>query len=310
MSGARGVMEAYRAQWEEHVTRTLARALKQTLNERPSDPIHRIGQLLLGVTASRPEAELKEDSIPAVETHPHSSKSSRSATEPPPKPLSLPKDEGATDNWSLVGWVQGTGVHRVIAAAVLRGAEEKGFGTDSDAALAFVRSLQDKSDLAVLFGTGPVADKLTETLWPDVLQVQAASAATTTEEIMGKFDGAIELSFYGLDKFFGGLGGIIGEPSNQVHTGMELEHLQGSESTEEFVTGWAAPPPRALLLSLSSVPVRTAITKSGPPLPLSGTSSSAPTRRRSSSSSPAGPRSRRRCCLTARNAASRGQSPI
>ena len=146
-------------------------------------------------------------------------------------------ESGSSEQWNLVGWVRGTGLHRVIAAAILRGAEEKGFGTDSDAALTFLRSLQDKSELAVLFGYGPVADTITETLWPEVLQVQAASAATTIKEIMGKFDGAIELSFYGLDKFFGGLGGIIGEPSNQVHTGMELEHLQGSESTEEFVTG-------------------------------------------------------------------------
>ena len=104
--------------------------------------------------------------------------------------------------------MRGTGVHRAIAAAILRGAEDKGFGTDSDAALAFLRSLQDESELAALFGSGVLADTITEMLWPEVRKVQAASAATT-DEVMGKFAGAIELTFGGLDKFFGGLEGAL-----------------------------------------------------------------------------------------------------
>ena len=72
-------------------------------------------------------------------------------------------------------------MHRAIAGAILRGAEDKGFGTDSDAALAFLRSLQDESELAALFGSGVLADTITEMLWPEVRKVQAASAATTDE---------------------------------------------------------------------------------------------------------------------------------
>ena len=99
-------------------------------------------------------------------------------------------------------------MHRVIAAAIMRGAEDKGYGTDSDAALAFLRSLQDESELAALFGNGLVADSITEMLWPEVLKMQAATAATT-DEVMTKFAGATELSFGGLDKFFGGLEGAL-----------------------------------------------------------------------------------------------------
>ena len=101
--------------------------------------------------------------------------------------------------------VRGTGVHRVVAAAILRGAEHKGSSTD---ALAFLRCLKDESELAVLFGNGPVADSMTEMLWPEVLKMQVASA-TTTDEVMTKFAGATELSFGGLDKFFGGLEGAL-----------------------------------------------------------------------------------------------------
>jgi len=112
--------------------------------------------------------------------------------------------------------VRGAGVHRVIAAAIMRGAEDKGYGTDSDAALAFLRSLQDESELAALFGNGLVADSITEMLWPEVLKMQAAAAATTNE-VMTKFAGATELSFGGLDKFFGGLEGALPLRSRPLH---------------------------------------------------------------------------------------------
>jgi hypothetical protein len=84
-----------------------------------------------------------------------------------------------------------------------------------------------------------VADAVTDLVWLEVEKLQAAKAVASND-VMGKFDGAIELSFFGLDKFFGGLGGIIGEPSPKVHAEMEAEHLQGFESTDTFVTGCAA----------------------------------------------------------------------
>jgi hypothetical protein len=46
MSGARGVAEVYRAQWAAHLNSAVANALRQTLAEKPSDPIARIGRLL------------------------------------------------------------------------------------------------------------------------------------------------------------------------------------------------------------------------------------------------------------------------
>ena len=158
--------------------------------------------------------------------------------------LSVPKEESAEDQgeWSLVAWARGTGVHRVVAAAIQRGAADKAGKqsvTDSEAILGFLRGLMKKSELAPLFGTGPVADAVTDLVWLEVEKLQAAKAVASND-VMGKFDGAIELSFFGLDKFFGGLGGIIGEPSPKVHAEMEAEHLQGFESTDTFVTGCAA----------------------------------------------------------------------
>ena len=181
--------------------------------------------------------------------------------------LSIPEEEGAEEDqgeWSLIAWARGAGVHRVVAAAIQRGAADKAGKesvTDPESIRGFLRGLRDKSDLAPLFGTGPVADAVTDLVWLEVEKLklelklklkramtrammgndasnEASNEAST--DVMGKFDGAIQLSFFGLDKFFGGLGGIIGEPSPKVHAGMEAEHLQGYESTDTFVTGCAA----------------------------------------------------------------------
>ena len=46
MSGARGVAEVYRAQWAAHLHSAVANALRQTLAEKPPDPVARIGRLL------------------------------------------------------------------------------------------------------------------------------------------------------------------------------------------------------------------------------------------------------------------------
>ena len=225
----------------------MSRALGQALCEEAEDPIARIGELLsthskssggtsppVAVSSPTPTSSATIGSSTPGGELPPSSRSARPAMDQRVK-LSLPTDESATDKWNVVGWarapmpvtshssvpplphphrhrsaaailqVRGTGVHRVVAAAILRGAEHNGSSTD---ALAFLRCLKDESELAVLFGNGPVADSMTEMLWPEVLKMQAASAATT-DEVMTKFAGATELSFGGLDKFFGGLEGAF-----------------------------------------------------------------------------------------------------
>ena len=46
MSGARGVAEVYQAQWTAHLNSLVANAFRQTLAEKPPDPVARIGRLL------------------------------------------------------------------------------------------------------------------------------------------------------------------------------------------------------------------------------------------------------------------------
>ena len=46
MSGFRGVAEVYEAQWTAHMNSAVANAFRQTLAEKPPDPVARIGRLL------------------------------------------------------------------------------------------------------------------------------------------------------------------------------------------------------------------------------------------------------------------------
>ena len=286
----------YHSRWYAHINATATLALKQTLAARPADPVVHLGRLLLAASTAGAvtalEAEIaslraqleRERETRAIDQSLESSATSEKiapaapAARPPPaaadvrtlkeenpplqttkslpsapetdapgsrRALSIPEEEGAEvdqGGWSLLAWARGAGVHRVVAAAIQRGAADKAGTdsvTDSQTSLSFLRGLRYKSELAPLFGTGPVADAVTDLVWLEVEKLQAVKAVAGND-VMGKFDGAIELSFFGLDKFFGGLGGIVGEPSPKVHAGMEAEHLQGFESTDTFVTGCAA----------------------------------------------------------------------
>ena len=289
----------YSSRWFAHINAKATQAWKQTIATRPADPVVHLGRLLLAastagaVTALEAEnaslrAQLdRERAMRAVDQSLASGATSQqmapaapAPAHPPPagaavrkleeehpplqssepllsapetgapgnrRKLSVPEEEGAEEDqgeWSLLAWARGAGVHRVVAAAIQRGAADTAGEesvTDSDTIRDFLRGLTDKSELAPLFGTGPVADAMTDLVWLEVEKLKGNDARKEANtDVMGKFEGAIELSFFGLDKFFGGLGGIIGEPSPKVRDGMQAEHLQRYESTETFVTGCAA----------------------------------------------------------------------
>ena len=111
--------------------------------------------------------------------------------------LVLPEDDdnsGDPGKWNLLAWVRGAGVHRVITAALQQGVVDKGLGDDSDAALRFIRGLKDKSEIDSLLRTEAVTGGLRDLLWSEIKALQTAGAATT-EEIQGKFAGAIEAAY-------------------------------------------------------------------------------------------------------------------
>ena len=200
----------------------MRQVMSEVLEAKPSDPVsfmaRRLAALSSGatagvMTASQPVHESKEK---------------------PPLPS---EDEGASDQWNLVKWLAGAGVHRVIAGAIQRAVHQRGLGNSPEDTLRFVRGLKDRSELAKLIREEETLEALTDLVWGEVTVLQSAGAATTSE-MQSKFAGSVELSYGGLDSFFGGLEGVIGSPNPKLLEAMAADHIdgQGTESTDEFVT--------------------------------------------------------------------------
>jgi len=147
------------------------------------------------------------------------------AAKPAPPPA-----ETQTDKWSLVSWLKGAGVHRVVAGAL----QAARHGADDEAMLHFIRRLPDRAALEKHICSGMVLSGIVELVWDEVVRLKETAA--TTEEMQSKFAGEIELSYAGLDTFFGGLEGVAGPPSPKLLDAMREEHCDRGDSNREFVT--------------------------------------------------------------------------
>ena len=130
----------------------------------------------------------------------------------------------------------------VAAREALEDALEKARQAQADAVLCFLKGLNGRGELDALLRTEAVMDGIIDLLWQEVMHLQTAGAPTS-KDIQGKFAGSIEMSYSGLDTFFGGLEGVIGTPNAKLFAAMESEHTTGVDATQEFTTGCARDQP-------------------------------------------------------------------
>ena len=194
----------------------------------PPSPVPAASSSAVGISTKGPGAEVKEE----VEA-----------------PFVLPPavEEGSvsSEDWNVVEWIRGAGVHRAVAAALqvplLHTAAADGADpvppTPAEV-LAFLKGLDGRESVRTLLSTRQFIGCLVDLIWAEVRTLQSVGA-TTREDLTSKFAGAIELSYSGLDTFFGGLEGVVGSPDPKVLAGMRHEHLDGpgTESTDPFTTG-------------------------------------------------------------------------
>ena len=178
---------------ERHVPEleaSLTRALNEISRSQPSDPVTALALSLLQSRQAGSSSDAAQIRRMASEDEvPH-----------------------ASEKWNLFSWVQGAGVHRIIAGALRHALSQAGLGDDPDAMLGFLRALKDREDLAKLLHSSSMLEALVDLMWGEVETLQRAGAATSTE-LQSKFAGSVELSYQGLDSFFGGLEGIVGPPN-------------------------------------------------------------------------------------------------
>lgn len=141
------------------------------------------------------------------------------------------------DQWSINSWAKAIGIHRVITAALQQPLVAQHGADDPSVAFAHVKSLASRDEVAKLVRTDVLAEAIVDLVWQHVQELHAATEPPTTASMQNKFAGAIELSYGGLDTFFGGLEAQVGSPNPKVWQGLLSEHTAGPDATREFVTG-------------------------------------------------------------------------
>lgn len=182
----------------------------------PSDVLSRLSDLLRTATRGDPQPSVAP-SAPSG-----------------PSRLVLPplEDDASSGDWSLLSWLQAIGTHRVVAAAI---AQQAG-SSDTATTLQFLRGLKGRDEVAQMLRTEAAIETQVDVVWGAVEKLQQAGAATN-EEVNGKFEGAIDMEYKGLNAYFGGLEGVVGGPSQKILEGMRADHVSASESDEFFTTG-------------------------------------------------------------------------
>ena len=142
------------------------------------------------------------------------------------------QEQKARGEWTAVSWVESVGIASAVALALLHdraGSEQ----SEVDA----LQKLGDHSvsDLTGVLRNGGLVESVAALLQP-ALHKLAHAEAVTTAQAQSKFAGQVEMSFGGLDAFYGGLEAQIGPPQPQVFAGMEAEHLRGADAVAEWTT--------------------------------------------------------------------------
>ena len=138
-------------------------------------------------------------------------------------PLELPpEEESDSGELTVLSWTKGLGVHRAVAAALQAplltpplASPEIAPEITPGAALERIKSLT-REQVTQLLSTRSFVAALVKLIWNDLSKLPSLAEASSSKVLESKFAGAVELSYSGLDTFFGGLEGIVGSPYPNV----------------------------------------------------------------------------------------------
>lgn len=137
----------------------------------------------------------------------------------------------SSGKWTACGWMASLGIASPVARALFDGRDD-----DLQAMRALASTMGSVKAVAERLQAGHVVEKLAAQLHPALAELSSAEAAGGGD-LQSKFAGAIEMSYSGLDTFYGGLEGRIGEPQAAVFETMRAEHHKRTDSMAEFTTG-------------------------------------------------------------------------
>ena len=135
--------------------------------------------------------------------------------------------------WTTSDWLASVGVTQALASALL---DTGSTATQFEQTRVLAERFASVDALSAHLQQGRACEVLAALLFP-ALQKLAASGSQGGGNADSKFAGAIELSYGGLDTFFGGLEGQVGAPDPKVYAAMEAEHTKKADAKLKFVTG-------------------------------------------------------------------------
>eukprot|EP00962_Isochrysis_galbana_P061495 scaffold38411_cov213-Isochrysis_galbana.AAC.2 len=144
-------------------------------------------------------------------------------------PDTSPDAEPLRHDWTVAKWLASLGVSegepdgvvaRMLARALLPQSSDSA-GNELPNILAFTKGMPVEKLETTLCG---VCKELAKELYTALEQLARETAVGVPSEVESKFTGGIQLSFSGLDTFFGGLEGLVGTPAPKVREAMQAEH--------------------------------------------------------------------------------------
>ena len=135
--------------------------------------------------------------------------------------------------WTTSDWLASVGATQALASALL---DMGSTATQFEQTRVLAERFASVDALSAHLQQGRACEVLAALLFP-ALQKLAASGSQGGGNADSKFAGAVELSYGGLDVFFGGLEGQVGAPDPKVYSAMEAEHTKKADAKLKFVTG-------------------------------------------------------------------------
>jgi hypothetical protein len=139
-------------------------------------------------------------------------------------------------SWTTSSWIDSLNIVNAAVAAAMLG---DGIGHEDE--LVTIRRLAgtgNRNSLLKRLKKHRVLETLADGLWPALVALSQQEAATG-EMLQSKFvqeGNSFQLSYGGLDEFFGGLEGKVGSPDPRVRHAMKQEHSVRADSFELFTT--------------------------------------------------------------------------
>jgi hypothetical protein len=102
---------------------------------------------------------------------------------------------------------------KVLADTILEGTDEG--KCDFHRVLDLTTTVTTEADFVDHLHKADIAGDIAAVLWPKIKELTAADGAAS-QNLRNKFAGSVELSYVGLETFFGGLEAVVGAPNPRV----------------------------------------------------------------------------------------------